>query len=550
MHGQTSQYLAMHAKDPVHWQEWNAKTLRLAQQLNKPLFISSGYYACHWCHVMQEENYQNLTTAALINQHFIAVKIDREINPELDNALVAFSKKTTGQGGWPQHAILTPNGAPFAAFIYLPNNDLNAYLNRLANLWQNQAQIIINLAETSESPTTHASKMPSEEHFKKALFQQLTQQKDELSGGITANKGTSKFPRAPLLNNLLTFSVDENTQEWLITTLDMMQSEHLIDHVHGGFYRYTIDPEWQIPHFEKMAYNSALLAKTYLLAAKKYNRDDYFKTAMRTFEYLRNHLFNENIGLYQSSQSAIDKNGIEGGDYLFTQQQLRSKLTLEEYQLVESAWSLNSPSPYEQGWHPRTIKHELWPSIQQKLSIDIATIPKDNKSVISWNGLILSALSQAAEQDKTGNYQAQAKDLASRLIAILQTKKAPRAVSLKSEYLGQANLEDYAFVLQGLYDYQRLTNSEEFKYQIAQLEARTKQLFYRDNAWQYEANPLIKNRLNMDYRKDGVLPSSLSIVCSLAAKATNLPSQKIILKSPVNYISYFASPPSRQCKAQ
>lgn len=541
----------MHAKDPVNWQLWNSDTLELARQTNKPILVSSGYYACHWCHVMQQENYQNLATAKLINQFFIPVKIDRELNPELDSILVSFSKQTTGQGGWPQHAILTPNGSPFAAFIYLPNLELNAYLNRVAQLWKTNSHQVIQLAETPNKPQpSTANAGISTQQLHEALLTALYDNKDELSGGL---KGTSKFPQAPLLNSLLTVKTNEATDEWLQTTLDMMQSEHLFDHIHGGFYRYTVDPEWQIPHFEKMAYDSALLAQTYLLAAKRFNRKDYLVTAKATLDYLQSQLYNQKTGLFQSSLSAIDQQGIEGGDYIFSKQQLKNQLTAEEFTLVETEWNLQNPPPYEQGWHPKVIDSPLWSEIKRKLTVDVNVIPKDKKSVMSWNGLMLSAMSLAAEQlahyeqdNPEQNYQEQAKQLATHLLKLILGDKPPRVVTVNGKYAGTANLEDYAFILQGLYDYSKFTRDEHFSQQVKTLEDKILNKFYKNHRWQFTASPLVSNVTNTDFNKDGPLPSVLAIVRCLTPKSPQTPSD--LLETPLEFASFLYQGRSLNCK--
>lgn len=537
MLGHSSQYLEMHAKDPVHWQLWGPETLKKAQEHRKPILISSGYFACHWCHVMQEENYQNTVTADLINQHYIPVKIDRELQPDLDSSLIDFAKKTTGRAGWPQHVILTPEGYPFSSFIYLPNSELNVFLQRTATLWQQQANQVSALAKkfiTSQSQPNLPPR-PTEQAFKKALFDQLTLRKDELSGGL---QSTSKFPKAPLLNTLLRQeTLSEEIEEWLITTLDQMQREHLIDHIHGGFYRYTVDPEWQTPHFEKMAYNSALLANTYLLAAQKFNHANYLTTAKETLQYLREHLFNDKVGLYQSSQSAIDQNGIEGGDYIFSRKELKNALTADEFHLVLTAWRLDGVAPYSNGWLPRKIDHPLWSSIKQKLSVPADHIPKDQKGVLSWNGLILSALSTAYQISGEERYVRQANALANRLINLITLDKPPRAVSATSEHQGHATLEDFSFILQGLRDLDRAAKHKKHRQEISDLEQRIPSIFYQNKHWQFEAHPLLPTMQTQKIIKDDALPSAVSsVACLVPNSITNY--HQALLTEPLQFASF------------
>ncbi len=529
----------MHAKDPVHWQLWGENSLKLAQKLNRPILISSGYYACHWCHVMQEENYQNIEIAKLLNQHFVSVKIDRELNPEIDQVLIDFARQTTGQAGWPQHVLLTPEGYPFAAFIYLPNKDLNRLLNKTVKLWKTNSEQISRLAKSA----VHSNQQPKQsitkttftpKLFKERLYHALNQQKDDLSGGL---KATAKFPKAPILNSLISQQdLPEELEEWLITSLDLMQSEHLIDHIHGGFYRYTIDPEWQIPHFEKMAYNSALLAKTYLLAGKKFVRPDYLKTAADTLHYLQNHLYNPSLKLYQSSQSAIDQHNIEGGDYLWTKSSLQRALSKEAYQQAEIAWQLDQTAPYEQGWHPKQIDHTLWPEIQKKLQTKVSQVPKDTKSILSWNGLILEALALASSTLEKEQYQNRAKDLASQLSKWILQDNPPRTISQNGTLSGAANLEDYAYILKGLETYQETTKDRSYNQQIKQIKGLIKQRFYQNQNWQFDAAPLLPSMQNNQRLKDTPLPTPVSSIHCLVPNSIEV-YYADMLKTPIDYAS-------------
>ena len=542
-----SPYLAMHGSDPIHWQEWSSLVLDSAKRQNKPIFISSGYFSCHWCHVMQKENYLNQQTADLINQHFIAVKIDRELNPALDNTLIEFAKKATGLAGWPQHVILTPEGYPFAAFIYLPNKDLNTRLQNIISAWQQEPNKIRQLAINSvDKPQQPKINPINSSDFEDQLIKALYKQKDEFSGGLT---GTSKFPEAPLLQSLLAINnLPTEIEDWLLLTLDQMQSQHLFDHIHGGFYRYTVDPEWQTPHFEKMNYSSALLADVYLQAGQRFNRTDYLKTAVETLNYLETHLYNPTTLLYQSSQSAIDSDNSEGGDYLWSKQNLKKALSSEEYDLVKQAWSLHSPPPYDLGWHPKDISINLekksfsksqllWPSIRHKLQTDPEQIPIDSKSILGWNGLILSAYTRAYSVLQNPKYLDKARALAKRLSNLISQNKPPRALSKLGSLMGTANLQDYAYIYQGLKNLQTIENSPLNNGAILQLETRILRQFYSASGWQYDATPLLPGQQNEWQIPDSAIPSPAAIVSCLN-KDILAYAGKSIMQKPVEYASY------------
>ena len=536
-----SPYLAMHGKDPIQWQLWNADVLKKAQAENKPLFISSGYFSCHWCHVMQRENYHNALTADYLNKHFISVKIDRELNPELDKVLLEFAQKATGQAGWPQHVILTPEGNPFAAFIYLPNPIFNNTLQRIVELWKSEPDKIRLLAKQSiETPNIRQKLTVTHSEFSDRLLQQLDRAKDDFSGGLKSS--ASKFPQAPILQAVLNIdNLPLPIEEWLLLTLNQMQSQHLFDHIHGGFYRYTVDPEWQTPHFEKMAYTNALLANIYLQAGLRFKRPDYLQTAEVTLNYLQKHLYNPATQLYQSSQSAIDAHNVEGGDYLWTKFQLQQTLTATEFKTIDQAWSLSKPAPYDQlGWHPMPLtgkNSELWPDIRTKLHTDPTQIPVDSKSILGWNGLILSALSRAYAVLKNPTYLRQANQLAKILMGQIMKTHPPRALSVNRLKMGEANLQDYAFIYQGMVDWQAQTSQTTYQIDIRKLEQTIVQRFYTESGWQYHHAPLLPGQQGEWLMADNAIPSPTALVSCLTPGSMDFAGQAL-LNTPLNYVSY------------
>ncbi len=543
LHQHHSPYLAMHGQDPIHWHTWNAQILQKAKAENKLIFISSGYFSCHWCHVMHKESYQNQITANLLNQHFISIKVDRELNPELDNTLIDFAQRAIGQAGWPQHVVLTPDGYPFAAFIYLNNQDFNTTLNNIIRLWKQYPETIHQLAQDF-IPPYH----PPAPHtiiaiqFQSQLLQQVMLKMDDFSGGIVHSSGSSKFPNAPLLHSILNMPVlPKAIEEWLILTLDQMQSQHLFDHIHGGFFRYTIDPEWQTPHFEKMAYTNALLSQIYLQAGKRFQRSDYFTTAQKTLNYLAKYLYNSNTQLYRSSQSAIDANHQEGGHYLWSKRALKQQLTPSDFKALQTAWQLELPAPYEQGWLPKpdsTLSAEQWKRIQAQLQTPPEQIPTDSKSILGWNGLILSAYAQAYQTFRQPIYLQKGKSLAYRLSTLIQQESPPRALSLHGQPMGEATLEDYAFIYQGLKDWQEAHPNKTHITTLNQLESTILKQFLNTTGWQYHSAPLLPGQQATWQIKDNAIPSPTALVSCIAPKTLAL-AGSILIKQPIEYASYY-----------
>ncbi len=539
-----SSYLEMHAKDPIHWQTWQKNTLKTAQKDNRLIFISSGYFACHWCHVMHKENYLHPDIAQKLNKSFLSIKVDRELTPDLDQYLIDFSRKTTGVAGWPQHVFLTPNGYPFYSFIYLNNEKFSTLLQRIITLWEQDPENIEQIAKDAQ-PQAFDPKPLSQDILQENLIQSLLPNIDTLSGGL---KTTSKFPKAPLLQSLLNkATLPEEIEDWLIFTLDQMQGKynHLFDHINGGFYRYTIDPEWQIPHFEKMLYTQAQLISIYFQAGKKFNRPDYLITAQQTLEYAETHLFNPSVSLFLSSQSALDKQGIEGGNYLFNEQNLKKIFTKPQFQIVENQWKLDQAPPYDIGWHPKPTT-QSWQEIKDKLKANPKDIPTDSKSLLGWNGLMLSAYAQAYLVSSSPETLSSGQQLANNLLKLIKHPTPPRALAIKGEFMGQANIQDYAFIIQGLTHWlPNLSSSakqETLKEQIKHLDKTAQQKFLTPKGWLISESPLLPGQRGVWAMPDDAIPSPTAILdCRYA---TNLAKAAGKIKDdPIKFSSYLNCQP-------
>ncbi len=533
----------MHAVDPIYWQTWQKDTLETAKKENRLIFVSSGYFACHWCHVMQKESYQNTDIAKQLNSTFLNIKVDRELTPDLDQYLIDFARKTQGVAGWPQHVIFTPNGYPFYSFIYLNSEQLSELLKKIVALWEKDPSNIEQLAKAAmleTQPKVHAPTPFFQGQLRQALHQTLTPKMDTLSGGL---KTTLKFPNVPLLQALLDEpTLPEETQDWLIFTLEQMQGKynHLFDHVNGGFFRYTIDPEWQTPHFEKMLYTQAMLIKVYFQASQQFDRPDFAVTAQRTLDYTKTHLFNPQVALFLSSQSALDNKGKEGGNYIFTATKLQSLLTEDEFQTVAKAWGLEQAPPYDTGWQPKpTSQH--WQSIKNKLTALPSEIPTDSKSLLGWNGLMLSAYAQAYKASPDPKTLSFGEDLVDNLLQLINHANPPRALTLQGEFMGEANIQDYAFIVQGLTDWlDKVNNTADKKYlqqQIKQLRQTAQQKFLTPKGWLISQAPLLPGQEGTWAMRDEAIPSPTAILgCD---NAENLAKGAVKIKyTPLHFASY------------
>ncbi|MDD4882773.1 MAG: DUF255 domain-containing protein, partial [Gallionellaceae bacterium] len=337
LRGHASPYLALHGGDPVAWQEWNAETLARAQREHKLLFVSVGYFSCHWCHVMQRESYRDPAIATLLNRYFIPVKVDRELNGALDAALIGFAHRMIGVAGWPLNVLVTPEGYPGYVVLYQPPAEFRAMLKRLAAVWQRDGEAFSRAArEAGEAPAGVPPQAPvtagALSELEQAFLQAAWREADTLQGGFNR---VSKFPMPTHLGVLLALyrrDGDPRLGEFLHLTLDRMASQGLHDHVNGGFFRYTVDPDWATPHFEKMLYDNAQLALLYHRAAEVFGRPDYRAVAHTTLGFLLDALQAPEGG-FQTATSALDRQGREGGAYLWSAEALRKQLTGAEFEL-------------------------------------------------------------------------------------------------------------------------------------------------------------------------------------------------------------------------
>jgi len=509
-------YLAMHGNDPVAWQEWNAQTVKRAKQENKLLFVSSGYFSCHWCHVMQRESYRHPEIAKLLNKHFIPVKVDRELNPSLDSRMIDFVEKTRGYAGWPLNVFITPEGHPLVGIVYLPPADFQALLDSMINEWKNRSAELQQVAAQASlelvSPK-FINKIKTDKTFTKNLQQNLLNQTfaqaDEMQGGFGEQ---NKFPMVPQLDVLLdTYQQNKNPrlEKLLKLTLNSMASQGLRDQLGGGFYRYSVDPGWQIPHFEKMLYDNALMASLYLKAANVFNDKNYEQIGRETLDFLLKDMRDES-GAFIASMSAIDSNNVEGGYYLWNQEQLKKILTSSELNVVKEMWQIQGAEDIEGGHHLITSSSNddiakqlnksvkdiniLFGSARNKMLLarKLRSLPIDRKKIAGWNGLVLSALVDGARL-KTGNiqYEMAAHKLRKYILEnFWDGKQLHRAVAKKA--FGTAGLEDAAYLVKGLLDFAIYTGSDKYYQPVQSLIDSGWKMFFTDKGWQLSERPLLK----------------------------------------------------------
>jgi uncharacterized protein YyaL (SSP411 family) len=532
-----SPYLAQHGSDPVAWQEWGDAVFERALAENKLVYVSVGYFSCHWCHVMQRESYNDSRIASQLNKDFIPVKVDRELEPALDDALMAFVQRTQGRGGWPLNVFLTPEGYPLYAVLYVPPDSFAQVISKLQGMWQQDPGRISEIARQT-GPQGFADKSTVFEATQIATLGNAFEQTalsiaDTMEGGFG---NQSRFPYAPQLAYLLERYAARPTaevREVLETTLDAMGRRGLHDHVEGGFFRYTTDPSWSVPHFEKMLYDNAQLSHLYLSAADVLGREDYRAIGFATLDFMLARMAGDDQG-FVASLSAVDDQQREGAFYLYDNETLLNTLTPEELQATQLIWSLPASPAFEFGHLlvnqapvevvAATLKLDIGQTIDlvmaamEKLKAlrDERILPVDSKRLAGWNALALKAFIEGAKQSQNPAYAKAARGIRDYLINTLwQGDQLNRALE-QGRAIGTVSLSDYAYVAEALAEYGRWQQSR-VEFEVAQAIARAAwRDFYEANGWRRETRSLLKGAELEETLRDETLPAPDAVLISLS----------------------------------
>ena len=498
-----SPYLRLHAGDPVHWREWSSELVAQADSEDRLIFVSVGYFACHWCHVMQRESFSDPDAAALLNAHYISVKVDRELDPALDAQLLRFVQATLGHAGWPLNVVLTPDGIPLFGFTYLPVADFTRLMEQIVSQWAADRESLAGAArrvsDMLESAGGAHSGGAMDAAGVRALADAFTQQASEAADGLAGGFGQQqKFPSAPqlaLLVDLQRREPVEELAEFLRLTFGAMASLGLRDQLGGGFFRYVTDPGWQVPHFEKMLYDNALLAELYFAAADVLDEPAFETVALDTVEFMVRELQSPRGGFY-SSLSAVDAQGAEGGYYLFEAADLDRVLDHEERRVAGVAWGLDGVPRLEHGFlpiqsaesgqevariaglAPETAAARLESARTRLLELrGRRELPRDEKRLAGWNGLALSALSRASLRRGGARFEPSARGVARFLAEALwdgttlvrargaagANREANRGAA---ETVTTATLQDHAYVARGMIAFAK-AHGQEAHWEIA-----------------------------------------------------------------------------------
>ena len=545
-----SPYLRLHANDPVHWQEWSPNLVARAGSENRLIFVSVGYFACHWCHVMQRESFSDPAAAALLNAHFLSAKVDRELDPALDAQLLRFVQATLGHAGWPLNVVLTPDGVPLFGFTYLPVADFTRLLDRIVSRWAAERDSLAAAARTVSDMLEDALRSPPAGAMDaagvRALSDAFTQQASEMADGLAGGFGQQqKFPSAPQLALLLDSQRRQPVEAlagFLRLTFGAMASLGLRDQLGGGFFRYVTDPGWEVPHFEKMLYDNALLAELYFDAADVLDEPAFERVAMDTVEFMVRELASARGGLH-SSLSAVDADGVEGGYYLFDTRDLERVLDGEERRVTGVAWGFDGNAPIEHGYLPvqaaesgEEVARAVGLSVEDTAArLDSArrkllevragrALPRDEKRLAGWNGLALSTLVRASRRGGGARFEAPARGVVRLLTeelwdgATLVRARAddPAGGGSGDRSIAPATLQDYAYVARGMIAFAEAHGSEEHWAFARRIVAGAWERFHTPDGWRLSDAPGLPYTGVEPAIADGPMPSPSAVLLDAA----------------------------------
>ncbi|GJL53607.1 MAG: hypothetical protein NPIRA02_07390 [Nitrospirales bacterium] len=547
---ETSPYLLQHAYNPVDWYPWNTEALNRSKQENKPILLSVGYSACHWCHVMEHESFENNEIATLMNAHFINIKVDREERPDIDEiymqATVAMNQ---GHGGWPMTVFLTPDQEPIFAGTYFPPTDkwgrpgFSTVLTNIAAAWEKDRESIVKQATHFTSRLRESIRVTSpmtvgQTEIETAV-EQYTQDFDPTHGGFGQ---APKFPPATGLSFLLRQyqqTKDEHTLHIVRKTLDAMAAGGIYDHIGGGFARYSTDARWLVPHFEKMLYDNALLARTYVEAYQVTQDEQYRRIATETLDYILREMTSPEGGFYSATDA--DSEGVEGKFFVWTPQEIRSIIANQEdakrfctyYDITdEGNWEHtsipNTPKTVEQvAKDVHCSPEELEATIERVRPLvyqaRLQRIPPglDDKVITAWNGMMIGAMAEAARVLGHQRYLDAAQRAADFLLTTL-TRPGNRLLRTYREGKAHLNacLEDYAYLADALIDVYEAGTSERYLQESALLAERILEDFSDHDQGGFFTTSSDHESLILRSREgpDGATPSGNAVAASALAR--------------------------------
>ena len=542
---ETSPYLRQHAFNPVDWYPWCEEAFARARAENKPILLSIGYSACHWCHVMERESFEDEETARLMNELFVNIKVDREERPDIDHVYMSAVQLLTGRGGWPLTVFLRPDGTPFYGGTYFPPTDRHglpafrrvllavaqAYRERPEEIAKTATQILEALEKIESAPAGAPAQL--EPSLVQTAADKLARLYDPEHGGL---RGAPKFPNASIFELFLVHGATTRNAEFLGMvhhTLQQMARGGMYDQLGGGFHRYSVDERWLVPHFEKMLYDNALLVPLYLRASQCTTERSFQQVARETLAYLLREMQSPEGGFY-SSQDA-DSEGEEGRFFVWKREEILAVLGPELGELACRYFGVTEVGNFE---GRRNVLHQSLTLEQlarltgvplQQVAEQIAEArrllfaareqrakpARDDKVLAAWNGMAISAFACAAEVLGERQYEEVARRVSEFLFSHMWRQGRLVSVYAAGQAKGLGHLEDYAFVATGLLDLFELTQEIGFLHRATELADILLEHFWDKNAAGFfftsDEHEALVHRAKPFF--DGAIPSGNSVAC-------------------------------------
>ncbi len=573
-----SPYLLQHAYNPVNWYPWGEQAFQQARKEDKPIFLSIGYSTCHWCHVMERESFSNLEIAAIMNEHFVCIKVDREERPDVDSVYMAFVQTTTGRGGWPMSVFLTNDLKPFYGGTYFPPQQragrpgFPQVLRAIHQQWSDDREKILDSADRITERLRKRQLLSSKDdtsvaEILKKAYQWYERNFDKNLGGFGS---APKFPRPVNLQFLLYYSarlkITGPAAEMTLETLRAMAGGGINDHLGGGFHRYSTDERWFLPHFEKMLYDQAQLVVAYLEAYQISGDPVLAAAARNTLEYVLRDMANPEGGFY-SAEDADSLLGFdseeeaEGSFYVWSEEEIRRHLDGKSAQVFVRLFGVKpegnvARDPFSEFKNKNVLyQARSLEEVAAELNITVAQVGehrerarrilfqlrekrprplRDDKILTSWNGLMISALAKASQVLEDGRYLEEARK-AARFIRI-NLYDAESGTLHRRYRAGEAGipgfLDDYAFLIQGLIDLYETSLEEEWLLWSMDLAERMQNSFWDERqAGFFSTTGQDKSvLLRMKDRYDGAEPSPNSVALLNLIRLGNLGGEERLLE--------------------
>ncbi|PJB31727.1 MAG: thioredoxin [Deltaproteobacteria bacterium CG_4_9_14_3_um_filter_65_9] len=545
---ETSPYLLKHADNPVDWYPWGKEAFDKAKAEDKPIFLSIGYSTCYWCSVMERESFADASVAALMNRHVVSIKVDREERPDLDGIYMTAVQLMTGQGGWPMSVLLTPDRKPFFGATYIPRRQFTQLLEGVHVAWTQRREEVLAqagkiaeaVAATGEMPDKPSSSLPKADLVRSAALR-YGEMFDPEHGGFG---GAPKFPQPAVLELLMShfeMTGERSGMTMVERTLDAMARGGIHDQAGGGFHRYSTDAEWLVPHFEKMLYDQAQFLHAYARAFKLTRNEEFRRVSGEIAAYVRREMTSP-TGLFYSAQDS-EVNGEEGKSYLWRKEELKRVLGEKEYALASRAYGFSGLPNFEGRYilhlpksHEEVARTEGMPvdDMLRKMDAVRATLlaerrkrPQpalDDKSIASWNGLMIEALAYAGGVFPNDEYVRMASKAADDLLKTLRNKDGELLhVARGGKAKLDAYLDDYAALILGLLELYRDTGEKHWLQEADRIgNAMVERLWEPGGGFRYAVPTVAFLIANPRDTYDGAFPSGNSLaVRALTGLAAN-----------------------------